>query len=72
VILNGIWFDRNGGFGLPATGEKAFAPRGVYSPTITAFETDESLSLEGTRAFVRFLLGEEYTALFPWEVPVSH
>ena len=51
--------------GLPATREKAFAPRGVYSPTITAFEADESLSLEGTRSFVRFLLAEGVHGLVP-------
>jgi 4-hydroxy-tetrahydrodipicolinate synthase len=50
---------------LPATPEKAFAPRGVYSPTITAFEADESLSLEGTRSFVRFLLAEGVHGLVP-------
>lgn len=42
-----------------------FAPRGVYSPTITAFESDESLSLGGTRAFVRFLLDEGVHGLVP-------
>ena len=35
-----------------------FSPRGVYSPTITAFERDESVSLSGTRGFVRFLLSQ--------------
>jgi 4-hydroxy-tetrahydrodipicolinate synthase len=49
---------------LPAN-NKTFAPRGVYSPTITAFESDESLSLEGTRAFVRFLLSEGVHGLVP-------
>ena len=44
---------------------KLFAPRGVYSPTITAFESDESLSLEGSRAFVRFLLAEGVHGLVP-------
>jgi 4-hydroxy-tetrahydrodipicolinate synthase len=51
--------------GLPAIREKAFAPRGVYSPTITAFEADESLNLEGTRCFVRFLLAEGVHGLVP-------
>ena len=50
---------------MPAAGENAFAPRGVYSPTITAFEADESLSLEGTRAFVRFLLAGGVHGLVP-------
>src|SRR5215831_2001415 len=39
--------------------------RGVYSPTITAFESDESLSLSGTRAFVRFLLAQGVDGLVP-------
>ena len=55
----------NWGFGLPAAGKKGFAPRGVYSPTITAFAPDESLSLDGTRAFVRFLLAEGVHGLVP-------
>ena len=50
---------------MSATDNKTFAPRGVYSPTITAFETDESLSLAGTRAFVRFLLSEGVHGLVP-------
>jgi 4-hydroxy-tetrahydrodipicolinate synthase len=50
---------------LPAAHDKTFAPRGVYSPTITAFETDESLSLGGTSAFVRFLLSEGVHGLVP-------
>ena len=50
---------------MPAAHHKTFAPRGVYSPTITAFETDESLSLGGTRAFVRFLLSEGVHGLVP-------
>jgi 4-hydroxy-tetrahydrodipicolinate synthase len=43
----------------------AFSPRGVYSPTITAFEKDESVSLSGTRAFVRFLLSQGVDGLVP-------
>jgi 4-hydroxy-tetrahydrodipicolinate synthase len=42
-----------------------FSPRGVYSPTITAFEKDESVSLSGTRAFVRFLLSQGVDGLVP-------
>ena len=42
-----------------------FSPRGVYSPTITAFEKDESVSLSGTRAFVRFLLAQGIEGLVP-------
>ena len=46
-----------------------FSPRGVYAPTITAFESDEEVSLGGTRAFVRFLLNQGVlTGSFPWEV----
>lgn len=43
----------------------AFSPRGVYSPTITAFGEDESVSLSGTRAFVRFLLSQGVDGLVP-------
>jgi 4-hydroxy-tetrahydrodipicolinate synthase len=42
-----------------------FSPRGVYAPTITAFENDEELSLSGTRAFVRFLLSQGVDGLVP-------
>jgi len=42
-----------------------FTPRGIYSPTITAFEPDESVSLNGTRAFVRFLLSQGVNGLVP-------
>jgi 4-hydroxy-tetrahydrodipicolinate synthase len=44
---------------------EGFSPRGVYSPTITAFEDDESVSLSGTRAFVRFLLSQGVNGLVP-------
>ena len=37
----------------------------MYSPTITAFEKDESVSLSGTRAFVRFLLDQGVQGLVP-------
>lgn len=42
-----------------------FSPRGVYAPTITAFEKDESISLSGTRAFVKFLLAQNVDGLVP-------
>jgi 4-hydroxy-tetrahydrodipicolinate synthase len=42
-----------------------FSPRGVYAPTITAFEKDEDVSLAGTRAFVRFLLAQGVDGLVP-------
>ena len=42
-----------------------FTPRGVYAPTITAFEKDEDVSLAGTRAFVRFLLAQGVDGLVP-------
>jgi 4-hydroxy-tetrahydrodipicolinate synthase len=58
-------FDLDWRFGLPTADDAAFAPRGVYSPTITAFENDESVSLSGTRAFVRFLLTEGVDGLVP-------
>jgi len=52
-------------FDLPPAHDATFAPRGVYSPTITGFKSDEGLSLEGTRAFVRFLLAEGVHGLVP-------
>jgi 4-hydroxy-tetrahydrodipicolinate synthase len=58
-------FDRDWRLGLPTVDDKAFAPRGVYAPTITAFEVDERVSLVGTRAFVRFLLAEGVDGLVP-------
>lgn len=42
-----------------------FSPRGVYAPTITAFEKDEDVSLAGTRAFVRFLLAQGVDGMVP-------
>jgi len=50
---------------LPTAEERTFSPRGVYSPTITAFESDESVSLAGTRAFVQFLLASGVDGLVP-------
>jgi 4-hydroxy-tetrahydrodipicolinate synthase len=44
---------------------EVFSPRGVYAPTITAFEKDESVSLSGTRAFVKFLLAQGIEGLVP-------
>lgn len=38
---------------------------GIYAPTVTAFNTDESLNLQGTRAFVRFLLEQGVDGLTP-------
>jgi 4-hydroxy-tetrahydrodipicolinate synthase len=40
-------------------------PVGIYAPTITAFNADESLSEEGTRAFVRNLLDAGVHGLAP-------
>jgi 4-hydroxy-tetrahydrodipicolinate synthase len=40
-------------------------PVGIYAPTITAFNADESLSEAGTRAFVRFLLDSGVHGLAP-------
>jgi 4-hydroxy-tetrahydrodipicolinate synthase len=42
-----------------------FSPRGVYAPTITAFEKNENVSLSGTRAFVKFLLAQGIEGLVP-------
>jgi len=39
--------------------------RGIFAPTVTAFHSDESLSIEGTRAFVRFLLSQGVHGLTP-------
>jgi 4-hydroxy-tetrahydrodipicolinate synthase len=50
---------------LSAMAADVFSPRGVYSPTITAFERDETVSLIGTRAFVRFLLAQGVDGLVP-------
>lgn len=44
---------------------EGFSPRGVFSPTITAFENDESVSVRGTRAFVKFLLHGGVNGLVP-------
>ena len=38
---------------------------GVFAPTVTAFESDGSLSTGGTRAFVRFLLEQGVHGLTP-------
>jgi len=38
---------------------------GIFAPTITAFNSDESISPEGTRAFVRFLLENGVDGLTP-------
>jgi 4-hydroxy-tetrahydrodipicolinate synthase len=40
-------------------------PVGVYAPTVTAFNADESLNEKGTRAFVRFLLDAGVHGLAP-------
>lgn len=50
---------------MPSAEERIFSPRGVYSPTITAFESDERVSLAGTRAFVQFLLAAGVDGLVP-------
>ena len=57
--------DRDWRLGLPTARERTFNPKGVYSPTITAFESDESVSLSGTRAFVQFLLAGGVDGLVP-------
>jgi 4-hydroxy-tetrahydrodipicolinate synthase len=40
-------------------------PEGIYAPTITAFNADESLNEKGTRAFVRYLLDAGVHGLAP-------
>ena len=44
---------------------------GVFAPTVTAFESDGSLSTRGTRAFVRFLLEQGVHGLTPLGAPAS-
>jgi len=51
--------------GLNPVVTDVLSPRGVYAPTITAFEKNEDISLEGTRAFVRFLLAQGVDGLVP-------
>src|SRR5215469_1376658 len=50
---------------MPGAEQRIFNPRGVYSRTITAFESDERVSLAGTRAFVQFLLAAGVDGLVP-------
>jgi 4-hydroxy-tetrahydrodipicolinate synthase len=50
---------------LSAIAPNVLSPRGVYAPTITAFEKDETVSLSGTRAFVNFLLAQGVDGLVP-------
>ena len=57
--------DRDWRLALPTARERTFNPKGIYSPTITAFESDESVSLSGTRAFVQFLLAGGVDGLVP-------
>lgn len=40
-------------------------PVGIYAPTITAFNADESINEKGTRAFVRYLLDSGVHGLAP-------
>jgi 4-hydroxy-tetrahydrodipicolinate synthase len=40
-------------------------PVGIYAPTLTAFNADESLNEKGTRAFVRYLLDAGVHGLAP-------
>jgi 4-hydroxy-tetrahydrodipicolinate synthase len=41
------------------------SPRGIYAPTLTAFESDGRVNLQGTREFVRFLLSQGVHGLTP-------
>jgi 4-hydroxy-tetrahydrodipicolinate synthase len=50
---------------LPKAGPKNTAPKGIYAPTITAFNRDGSVNLKGNREFVRFLLDEGVHGLVP-------
>ena len=40
-------------------------PFGIYAPTVTAFNADESLSEKGTREYIRFLLSSNVHGLAP-------
>jgi dihydrodipicolinate synthase/N-acetylneuraminate lyase len=40
-------------------------PAGIYAPSITAFNEDESLNQQSTRAFIRFLLHSSVHGLAP-------
>ena len=40
-------------------------PKGIYAPTVTAFNADESLHEKGTRAFIRYLLDAGVHGLAP-------
>ena len=44
---------------------KAAKPVGIYAPSVTAFNADESLNQKGIRAFVRFLLDSGVHGLAP-------
>jgi 4-hydroxy-tetrahydrodipicolinate synthase len=39
--------------------------RGIFAPTVTAYHPDESVNLDGTRKFVRFLLDQGVHGLTP-------
>jgi 4-hydroxy-tetrahydrodipicolinate synthase len=44
---------------------KNISPKGIYAPTITAFNRDGSVNLKGSREFVRFLLDQGVHGLVP-------
>jgi 4-hydroxy-tetrahydrodipicolinate synthase len=45
--------------------DKIIRPIGIYAPTITAFNADESLNENATRAYIRFLLDSGVHGLAP-------
>ncbi|HEU0008061.1 MAG TPA: dihydrodipicolinate synthase family protein, partial [Terriglobia bacterium] len=45
--------------------EKISQLSGIFAPTITGYHSDGSISLEGTRKFVRFLLNSGADGLTP-------
>lgn len=47
------------------TVQKASQVSGIFAPTVTGYHSDESISLEGTRQFVRFLLDSGVDGLTP-------
>lgn len=50
---------------MPKTKLKNTSPKGIYAPTITAFNRDGSINLKGSREFVRFLLDQGVHGLVP-------
>ncbi len=50
---------------MAKTALKNASPKGIYAPTITAFNRDGSVNIKGNREFVRFLVDEGVHGLVP-------